>query len=483
MILEKEISVCLTNRNISHYENKGYEIPRYIDKQGRLKAVVNHKISVKIEDLPKNSEVILTKICDICGKHIHDQKYGVILRNRNKENGKDRCFDCSRIGYRIKDIPYEKSFEFFAKNNGIEYLLEEFSSKNNKQASEISYGTNDKYLWNCPNCKGEFSVSVASRTNLTGCPYCCTPSRKILIGFNDLWTTHPEVAMLLTNKSKGYELSVGSNKKEEFKCNNCGFIGKKLITNVVKRGFQCPKCSDGFSYPEKLLFNVFEQLEDLKFNTQKSFEWSNNKRYDFYISSLNCIIETHGEQHYRHTGRGRSLKEEQENDKTKKELALNNGIDNYIIIDCRKSNLPFIRNNIIKSKLSSFLDLYNINWSIANEFASTSYLLKTICGLWNTKEMTKSQIGIKLKINRNTVVNYIKQGAELGWCNYENNEAKPKAVVQLTMHDEFVREFTSTSEASRCLNIQQPSISRVCNGKMKSTGGFKWLFKSDFDQS
>ena len=108
--------------------------------------------------------------------------------------------------------------------------------------------------------------------------------------------------------------------------------------------------SDGISIPEKFMWNVLKEL-NIEFKTQlnkKDFDWCQNYKYDFYIPSLNMVIETHGRQHYEKSDRGRTLEEEQLNDKLKKELALNNNIKNYIIVDCRKSELEWLKENTIK---------------------------------------------------------------------------------------------------------------------------------------
>ena len=41
-----------------------------------------------------------------------------------------------------------------------------------------------------------------------GCSYCS--GRKVWIGFNDLWTTNPDIAKLLTDPNEGYLYSKGS---------------------------------------------------------------------------------------------------------------------------------------------------------------------------------------------------------------------------------------------------------------------------------
>ena len=60
--------------------------------------------------------------------------------------------------------------------------------------------------------------------------------------------------------------------------------------------------------------------------------------------------------------------------------------------------------------------------------------------------------------------------------------ATSKKVVQLTMGDIYVAEYTSAPEASRQTNINQNSIYGCCKRRIKSAGGFKWMYKEDYDK-
>ena len=108
-------------------------------------------------------------------------------------------------------------------------------------------------------------------------------------------------------------------------------ISKVEPDKLTTRGFKCRLCDDGFSYPEKFVYNFLKQL-NIPVITQlnkKHFSWIGSYRYDFYLNQCDCIIETHGKQHYIDDhGMDRLLKE-QENDKNKEQLARNNGIQNY----------------------------------------------------------------------------------------------------------------------------------------------------------
>jgi DNA-binding CsgD family transcriptional regulator len=53
-----------------------------------------------------------------------------------------------------------------------------------------------------------------------------------------------------------------------------------------------------------------------------------------------------------------------------------------------------------------------------------------------------------------------------------------KITEQYDKEGEFIREWVSQAEIQRCLGINQPDISRVCNKKQKTAGGYIWKFKN-----
>lgn len=55
---------------------------------------------------------------------------------------------------------------------------------------------------------------------------------------------------------------------------------------------------------------------------------------------------------------------------------------------------------------------------------------------------------------------------------------RSKAVNQYDLEGNFIKEWSSQTEASRELNIDTTSISNCCMGKKnKTAGGYKWKFK------
>lgn len=344
------------------------------------------------------------------------------------------------------------------------------------------------YVYKCKKC-GDVNEKTEDEIKRNGCNVCA--GQKVLIGYNDLWTIRPDVARLLKNPNRGYEVMQYSNGKEIFKCPTCGYEKAQSVCNVTQQGIGCPKCNDGASYPEKFLFNMLEQL-NMEFEFQKRFKWSLNKTYDFFITSLNCIIETHGEQHYNgnfvHYG-GRSLIEEQENDKLKEKLAKYNDVSGYIVVDCRKSDPEFIKENILNSKLSELFELKNIDWVKCHESALSSRV-KIAWELWNSGKSIKDIAKI-IKIHKDNVRGYIKRGVTLGICEYDPKEAMrdnykkigkklSKKVVQLTLSGEFIKEYESMVDAKR--ETGASNIVGVCSGNNHTSGGYKWMYKEDYDK-
>lgn len=130
------------------------------------------------------------------------------------------------------------------------------------------------------------------------------------------------------------------------------------------------------SYPEKIIASLLKIL-NVDFSREVVFPWSMNilddkgrrvfKRYDFYIPSLSTIIEVHGAQHYEggfeYLG-GRSLDEEIENDRLKKVLAVDNGVEHYITINASISSVEYIKNSVIANKeFCELFNIENINWN------------------------------------------------------------------------------------------------------------------------
>ena len=258
----------------------------------------------------------------------------------------------------------------------------------------------------------------------------------------------------------------------------------------------CTICNHDTSYPEKFISNLLNQFS-IYFEKEKIFDWSNNKRYDFYIPKYNCIIETHGKQHYVSSDfsylNGRTYIEEQYNDDEKMFYAKEYGtISNYIVIDCRKSEQKWIKHSVVKSGLLEVLQIIpeTVDWDECNKFA-LSNLTKLICETYECGENINSLCKI-FNLSHNSIKTKLKQGSKIGWCSYNPKEAIKKAmqengkrvvetmskpVVQMDMQCNIIKEFSSIQEAQRELAISH--IWDCIVKRRNSAGGYKWRYRDE----
>lgn len=296
---------------------------------------------------------------------------------------------------------------------------------NAKEKKEMGYSTKKSVgIYKCVSCGQERIVyaSYFARKNMicrSACFGVTKGSNMVVAGVNDLATTHPHISIYLTNMEDAKKLSYGSKKKVSVKCLYCSYSKMIEVKNLVNRGFLCPSCSDGVSRPEKFIFELLTQL-GVDFTTQ--FKPSGtNKKYDFYIPSINTIIEAHGEQHYegrRHPA-WKSYEEERDNDINKWMLAqLRLGQDlKYVVIDCRDTRLSYMKNSVLNSELANLFDFANIDWDVVGLNCEKNIVVN-VSTMYNQGQHSIKEIASMFKLSQKTVRDYIKRGTELGICNY-----------------------------------------------------------------
>lgn len=349
-----------------------------------------------------------------------------------------------------------------------------------EEIKESGWSQATRGVYECNVCKAEkIIVNSNFKRRLTVCDNGChgvgQDSNQYIVGLNDLATTHPQLELYFIDKEEMKRIKAGSNYHAKLKCPHCGFEKEMLLYNLVKRGFACPCCSDGFPTSEKFVANI---LYELGLEFKKEYRLDDNRRYDFYIPSLDLIIETHGIQHY--TGSfqhfsGKGLEYEQENDRLKKKMALDNGIAHYIELDCRESNFNYLLNSIYNSPLNGLLELDKVDWEEVKKHMASSIMLEVIEYFNSHPTITTKAIAKEFKIGSTSVIRYLVKGTELGLCDYQReggarargNRNKMNKTV-MVRNGVIIRVEDSVSIMSEVLGFSSNSrICELCKGEGK----------------
>lgn len=279
---------------------------------------------------------------------------------------------------------------------------------------------------------------------------------------------------------------IKSHEYIECMCPFCGTTKKMMLSNL-KRYFSCDACSDGFSFPEKFMLNVLNQL-NIEYETQissKTLRYVGDKRYDFYLPNHNIIIEVHGEQHYGNAFR--DYRYEHENDMIKYDLAVLNGFEynkNYFIINSSKSTLEWMKKNIIET-LGCLFDLSNVNWEQCLDYACSN-LQHQVWEWWRIHDNeNKEVVGIKdvkkcfPELSHDTIGDYLRNGNDCGQCIYDwkkanaNSQSLEYYVINIiTGETHYERTSILMSEY---LGVNKGTVSSKCK-KNQNTENYVLLY-------
>jgi hypothetical protein len=129
------------------------------------------------------------------------------------------------------------------KNNmTLNRVLRELAKElvNPEDGDNVHHGSAKRVAWRC----GEghvWEVSVNNRTQKgSGCPYCA--NKKVFVGFNDLWTTEPEICQELLDPKDGYKYTRRSGVKLDWKCSLGHVWAARMGTR--KSGSGCSICTN-----------------------------------------------------------------------------------------------------------------------------------------------------------------------------------------------------------------------------------------------
>ena len=329
---------------------------------------------------------------------------------------------------------------------------------------------------------------------------------QVCVGFNDIWTTNPDLGNLLANPDDGFKYMQNSNKHTDFKCPVCGYICKDKSINQVNRDMdvRCPICKDGISYPNKFIFNSLLQIKDkLDFLDREyrpkwcKFELKEKMRtgvYDIYlgINNKEYIIEMDGGFHEKLHSKEKyyTLEDIKYIDSMKDKLAIEHNIE-MIRIDCSydyHDRYKYILRNILNSKLSEILPLELIDFEEAN-IKSQKSLLVEACNLWNNG-YAAHEIMLELNIGKWLVSSYLKQGQKYNLCNNYSaqNSTIRSSGTKVTCVNTGIS-YSTIAEPSKIYNIDDKGILNCCRGNDFSAGkdlntGEKlfWMYTDDYNK-
>lgn len=361
----------------------------------------------------------MVKLCEFIGWN-YDYKYNVKLSNELKKYVSFHRENRNQII--IDDImnPNIEMIHFESRRKGYDYNVGDIVDVKNGQVEilEQTYivtKNNIKrkaYKAKCLKCGYIYIDYDYNFYKKVGCG-CCS-GKVVVKGINDMWTTNPELAKLLEDPDDGYRYTSNSSKKVNWRCPICNALHRnKTISNIANRGLSC-LCDKSKSYPNRLMFWLLSELQ-IEFYDEKTFDWSEGKRYDFYIPNNNLIIEMHGVQHYReiYSFTKQHLSYQILNDAYKKNLANNNGIETYVEINAAKSDFDYIKTNICNSVLSNLFNLDDVDWDVVKEKCETNILYE-IADCWNSGIYLAEEIGKIVGLTKSPVSKLLNKCEEYG---------------------------------------------------------------------
>jgi len=368
------------------------------------------------------------------------------------------------------------------------------------------------YKYKCLSCGDIDEISQRDILRGVGCEICCPNSQKVVKEINSIWKTNLELVKYFVNEEDTWKYTIGSHKKVWFKCLDCYYRKEMTIDNFVRNGFSCNKCGDGISVPNKIKFNVLEQL-NVQFEAEKKVEWCKflykNKRrqgyYDFYFEQdgKKYIIEMdgglgHGKGNFKNN---MTAKESQFIDDEKDRLAIEHGIE-VIRVDCDHRmyyGFDYIKNNILSNvNINNLFLLANIDWSKVLKFVSSSRI-KEACDLWNIGIHSTTEISKIMKMSRTTICTYLKIGFELKITDYtveiskniNNNNTIERNKQKLSTKIICIENGIIFNSISECelnsfkifgIKMFNSAITKVCQGKQQHHQGYQFRYLKDLTE-
>ena len=354
----------------------------------------------------------------------------------------------------------------FCINNHREDIIEEFDAKKNKfTMKDVTVGSDRATWWKCP--KGHSYKSSPSRRVSRGssCGIC---SHNILKkGYNDLATTHPEIARewdYKKNKLKPDEVMAGSLEKYWFICPK----GHSYNTAVLgrKRGTNCPQCSieKHTSFPERAIYYYLKQYID---EVRDSYHNPSigRKEIDIYLPRYNLGIEYDGKAWHKYYNR----------DIEKDEICFKNGIE---LLRIREYGCYEYDSNSIKTYVTAY-DMDELNNAILFifDYLNKKFKLKIKPDIDVDRDRMKILELMNLSEKENSLANYCPNIEEY-WDYEKNGIIKPEQISHASEKKIHLKCSKGHNWMAKAGDFVLRPYCPYCNGR-KVWPGFNDLFTTN----
>lgn len=411
-------------------------------------------------------------------------------------------------------------------------LCNEWDYKKNKLKPQNVLPESNKIVWWKCSKGHEWQASISNRNKGRGCPICS--NKKILIGFNDLLTTNPELASEWDYAKNipllPQDISYGAHTSVWWKCNTCGYKWKTSVANRQHNG--CPQCAiikraesnmkNRAIYGETDLLSQFPEIakewhstkngniipQEISIGSHKVVWWLCNKGHEWKASVVSrtthnnrcpyCedkkVLEGYNDLLTIHPELCEEWNYEQNvsvtpNRVTKKyskkvwwkckncghewQTTIRSRINGSGCNTCATKRRIDTRINNLLNTRKTFLAL---NPDAAKDWDyEKNYPLKP-------EDVTPSSgksvwwrchiCGYEWK----TSINHVNHGTGCRVCKHKGNHAKRRKKV-INLDTGMI--FDSISRAAQYYNIDISLISMCCSGKIKTAHGYRWKLLND----
>lgn len=207
MIKNKQIEVCISYRNITHYKKLGYN------------PILNKTIVIETSHLPTNSHIRIDVICELCGSE-NNLMYHKYIKNRERHNFYS-CKKCSRQKAALTSIEkwgvdnYSKTDEY--KKRVEETNIKKYGYKTNLISPDYIESIKNK-LKNLYGSENFYEINRIDRK----------PKKKFILkeGIENIMTN-------LVNSEDLHDISYLNNDYFDYR-NEVRRLSKRSIKNILK---------------------------------------------------------------------------------------------------------------------------------------------------------------------------------------------------------------------------------------------------------